>query len=186
MTNFFIICIDFLSFFFMNYKLYQQCPSASLLKQFIAMIYDSFLIASILFIGTAILLPFNGGEAVSGIYYSFYLLLLIFIFYSWFWNKSGQTLGMKVWKIRIINDYGINPSWAVCFLRLTFASLPPMIFLSLNRYFHFTDNHQIEAYLFVLFFLLGYLWRLFSANTWHDLLSNTKIIDISKLPVEKK
>jgi len=146
----------------MNHKLLQDCPSASLLKQIIAMTYDSFLIVSILFIATAILLPFNQGESVGGIFYSIYLLLLVFIFYSWFWNKSGQTLGMKVWKIKIINDYGVSPSWPVSFLRLTFALIS------------------------IACLGLGYWWRLFAPYTWHDRFSNTRIIDISKLPAETK
>ncbi len=141
----------------MNTKNLLQCPPAGLLKQLLAMLYDSFLIAAILFIGTAILLPFTHGEAIHSFSYSLYLLMLIFIFYSWFWSKSGQTLGMKVWKIRIINDYGFNPSWTESFLRLAFA------FFSMAC------------------FGLGYLWRLFKPYTWHDRLSHTKIIDVKCL-----
>lgn len=141
----------------MNPKILLNAPSASLLKQLIAMLYDSLLIASVLFIATAILLPFNQGEVIYGPAYSLYLLLIIFIFYGWFWNKSGQTLGMKVWKIKIINDYGLNPSWSVSFLRFIFSLLSFSCFG------------------------LGYLWRLFKPFTWHDHLSQTRIIDISKL-----
>lgn len=146
----------------MNPKILLQCPPASLFKQLLAMLYDSFLILAILFIATAILLPFNHGEAVGGIFYTLYLLMMIFIFYSWFWNKAGQTLGMKVWKIRIINDYGFNPSWAESFLRLVFAMLS------------------------IACLGLGYWWRLFTPWTWHDRLSNTRIIDVSKLTPAKK
>lgn len=141
----------------MNHKLLQQCPSASLLKQLVAMLYDSLLIIALLFIATAILLPLNKGEAIGGPLYSLYLLLIIFIFYSWFWNKSGQTLGMKVWKIRIIDDDGFNPSWPISFLRLMFALLS------------------------IGCIGLGYLWRLFTPYTWHDKLSQTRIIDVSKI-----
>lgn len=143
----------------MNHKILQQCPSASLLKQLISMVYDSLLIASVLFLATAILLPFNQGEAIGGPIYTFYLLIIVFIFYSWFWNKAGQTLGMKVWKIRIINEYGDKPSWPISFLRLFFS------LLSLGC------------------FGLGYWWRLFTPYTWHDRLSQTRIIDVSGLPV---
>ena len=61
---------------------------------------------------------------------------------------------MKVWKIRLINDYGYNPSWPTCFLRLTFALLS------------------------FAFFGLGYLWRLFKPYTWHDRLSQTRVVDV--------
>ena len=122
------------------------------------MFYDSLLIIAILFAATAILLPFNQGEAITGPFFSLYLLLIVFIFYSWFWNKAGQTLGMKVWKIRIINEYGFNPSWPVSFLRLGFAILS------------------------MACFGLGYWWRLFTPYTWHDRLSQTRIVDTSSLP----
>ncbi len=84
----------------------------------------------------------------------------IFFFYSGFWHKAGQTLGMKVWKIQVINEYGYNPSWQISFLRLTFAILS------------------------LACFGLGYFWRLFTPYTWHDRLSQTRVVDISKAPVE--
>ncbi len=143
----------------MHDKKYLQCPPAGLFKQLVAMLYDSLLIAALLFLATAILLPFNHGEAIEGPVFSFYLLMVIFIFYAWFWNKAGQTLGMKVWKIRIINDYGRNPSWATSFLRLALA-------------------------LFSIACLgLGYWWRLFAPYTWHDRLSHTQIIDVSSVQI---
>ena len=134
-------------------------PSASLIKQLAAMLYDSFLILAILFVATVIALLFNKGEAIeSSPVFTLYLVLVIFLFYSWFWSKCGQTLGMRVWKIQIINDYGRNPTWQVCILRLVFAVFS-MACLG-----------------------LGYWWRLFRPYTWHDRLSQTRIIDISGAP----
>lgn len=134
-------------------------PSASLIKRLAAMLYDSFLILAILFVATVIALLFNKGEAIeSSPVFTLYLVLVIFLFYSWFWSKCGQTLGMRVWKIQIINDYGRNPSWQVCILRLVFAILS------------------------MACFGLGYWWRLFRPYTWHDKLSQTRIIDISGAP----
>lgn len=142
---------------------YDVCPSASLIKQLLAMVYDSLLIIAILFVTTAILLTFNDGEAiVSNPFFSGFLVLIIFIFYSWFWNKSGQTLGMRAWKIRIVSELGGNPGWAVSFLRLTFAILS-LVCLG-----------------------LGYWWRLFRPYTWHDRLSLTRIIDVSALPRDQQ
>jgi len=134
-------------------------PSASLIKRLAAMLYDSFLILAILFVATIIALLFNKGEAIeSSPIFTLYLVLVIFLFYSWFWSKCGQTLGMRVWKIQIINDYGRNPAWQVCILRLVFAVFS-MACLG-----------------------LGYWWRLFKPYTWHDKLSQTRIIDISGTP----
>jgi len=145
----------------MSGNLHSNCPPASLIKQIAAMIYDSLLIIAILFISTAIALIFNDGNAIeSSPIFSLYLILIVFIFYSWFWKKSGQTLGMRVWKIRIISELGGNPSWAICFLRLTFALLS------------------------ITCLGMGYWWRLFKPYTWHDKLSQTSIINVSELPKE--
>ncbi len=133
-------------------------PSASLIKQLAAMLYDSLLIIAILFVATLIALIINKGEAIeSSPFFSLYLVLVIFLFYSWFWSKCGQTLGMRVWKIQIINDHGRNPAWPVSILRLVFAIFS------------------------IACFGLGYWWRLFKPYTWHDKLSQTRIVDLSQI-----
>lgn len=143
---------------------YRNCPPASLIKQLAAMLYDSLLIFAVLFFAAAIALIFNRGEAIeSSPGFTLYLLLSLFTFYAWFWHKSGQTLGMRVWKIRIVSEFGGNPSWGTSYLRLMFALLS------------------------LACFGLGYLWRLFKPYTWHDRLSQTSIIDVSSLtPTGKK
>jgi len=147
----------------MSSTLYQNCPPASLIKQLAAMLYDSLLIFAILFVATAILLIFNQGEAIeSNPSFNLLLVFILFTFYAWFWQKSGQTLGMRVWKIRIVSDLGGNPGWGTSFLRLGFAVVS------------------------MLCFGLGYLWRLFRPYTWHDRLSQTRIIDVSSLDISEQ
>jgi uncharacterized RDD family membrane protein YckC len=166
-------------------SLHSNCPPASLIKQLAAMVYDSLLIIAILFISTAIALIFNDGNAIeSSPVFSFYLLLIIFIFYSWFWSKSGQTLGMRVWKIRIISEFGGNPSWSICFLRLFSAIIFPMAFWGINYIFSLFEDNNIIMSITLIVFLLGYLWRLFKPYTWHDKMSQTSIINVSALAKE--
>ena len=142
---------------------YHDCPPASLLKQFAAMVYDSLLIFALLFMATSILLIFSQGEAIeSNPSFNLYLVFIVFVFYAWFWNKSGQTLGMRVWKIRIISELGGNPGWGTSFLRLSFAVVS------------------------LLCLGLGYFWRLFRPYTWHDKLSQTRIIDVSSLQANER
>ncbi len=128
---------------------------ASLIKQLAAMLYDSMLIFALLFSVSTLAIISNQGEAIeSNPWFTFCLILTLFTFYAWFWNKSGQTLGMQVWKIRIVSESGSNPDWSVCYLRL------------------------ISALLSILCFGLGYWWRLFRPYTWHDRLSKTRIINV--------
>ena len=143
----------------MTYKAYRDAPSASLIKQLAAMLYDSLLIFAVLFFATALALLFNRGEAIeANPLFNLYLLFTVFTFYAWFWRKSGQTLGMRVWKIKIVSEFGGNPGWGIAYLRLAFALLS------------------------IACFGMGYWWRLFKPYTWHDRLSQTRIIDISRLP----
>ena len=114
-------------------------------------------------VASALALLFNQGEAIEpNPWFSLYLLLTLFTFYAWFWNKSGQTLGMRVWKIRIVSESGGNPDWATCYLRL------------------------VSALLSLLCLGLGYWWRLFKPYTWHDRLSKTSIIDVSTVSPAKQ
>jgi len=134
------------------------CPPATLIKQLAAMLYDSLLIFAVLFLASAIALIFNHGEAITASpLFKLYLLFVVFSFFAWFWNKPGQTLGMRGWKSRITDEAGNNPGWRSCYLRLCFALLS---WSCLG---------------------LGYLWRLFKPFTWHDRLSHTRVIDESAL-----
>ena len=147
----------------MTTDFYHDCPPASLLKQFAAMLYDSLLIFAVLFFATAIALVLNRGEAIeSSPLFSLYLLFILFSFYAWFWHRSGQTLGMRAWKIRIVSESGGNPGWGSSYLRLAFALVS------------------------ILCLGLGYFWRLFKPYTWHDKLSQTSIIDVSRLDRSQK
>jgi len=117
------------------------------------MVYDSMLIFAVLFFASAIAIAFHHGEAiVSNLLFKFYLLFVLFTYYAYFWHKSGQTLGMRAWKIRIETEQGGNPGWGTCYLRLVFA------LLSLSC------------------LGLGYLWRLIKPYTWHDRLSHTRVV----------
>lgn len=147
----------------MTTSLYNSCPPASLIRQFAAMLYDSLLIMALLFVVVGFSIAVNKGEAIENrpvIYLSLFLVVLVF--YGWFWSKSGQTLGMRVWKIRIVSEFGGNPNWSISFLRILFAIFS------------------------IACFGMGYWWRLFKPYTWHDKFSQTSIIDISSLPVEER
>ena len=137
-------------------------PSASLFKQLAAMLYDSLLIFAILFVAVGITIPFNQGVVIEPSLVYIFFVIVVFVFYGWFWNKSGQTLGMRAWNIQIVSEFGGYPSWPTSFLRLVFAMFS------------------------IACIGMGYWWRIFKPYTWHDRFSQTKVIDISKIAADKK
>ncbi len=79
-------------------------------------------------------------------------LIVPFLYFGYFWTTSGQTPGMSVWKIKIINQLGMNITWMQAFIR----------FLSAG-------------------FGLGLLWIVFDKNNLalHDHLSRSRPIQVA-------
>lgn len=117
--------------------------------------YDGLLLLALLFLATAILLPFNSGEAFSSSQYFFpiYLLTISFLFFGWFWTHGGQTLGMRAWKIKVMTLDKKPVTWGVAFKRFCLAIFS---WACLG---------------------LGFLWKWVDKKnyTWHDRWSNTSL-----------
>jgi uncharacterized RDD family membrane protein YckC len=126
------------------------------LRRLAAQIYDLLLLIALLFIATALLLPFTSGEAVISEYaliYRIYLIVISFLFYGWFWTHGGQTLGLRAWKIKVLTLDQKSINWTQSLVRFTTA------ILSLG------------------FCGLGFLWIMIDKNKrgWHDHLSKTAV-----------
>ncbi|MEJ2213819.1 MAG: RDD family protein [Gammaproteobacteria bacterium] len=50
--------------------------------------------------------------------YQLYLFAVAALFFIWFWSNGGQTLGMKVWKLRLVNSNNQPLSYRQASLRL--------------------------------------------------------------------
>lgn len=125
----------------------------SFLRVLVAIIYDFLLLIALLFLATAILLPFNGGKAFTNqpIFYPLYLLTVSFCFYGWFWTHGGQTLGLRAWKIKVLTDNYEVITWRQAFVRFI-VSLFSWGFLGLGFLWIFVDKKQ---------------------RSWHDMASKT-------------
>lgn len=96
---------------------------ASLLVRVAAMIYESLLVIAVLFVASFIVLPFVG-ELHSGWQrhlFQAYLAGVLFAYFSTFWLRSGQTLAMKTWRIRLCDHSGGRVSFRQAALRFVVA-----------------------------------------------------------------
>lgn len=109
----------------MNNKL--KAPAATIFRRFAALVYDTFIIISLLILATSIALLLNKGESFLAVQYYFlsYLLLVVGLFTCWFWRRSGQTLGMLSWKVKLVQSDHSKLTWKKAWLRyaLAFPSL---------------------------------------------------------------
>ena len=77
---------------------------AGVVRRFLAMLYDGFLVTAVFMVGSFAFLILSDGEAVEGplrIAYQAYLALLGLGFYAFFWLRGGQTLGLQAWQLRV-------------------------------------------------------------------------------------
>ena len=129
----------------------------SFLCRLAIVVYDFLLLIALLFLATALLLPFNAGVAFTHkqIFYPIYLLIVSFVFYGWFWTHGGQTLGLRAWKAKVLTVDQQPINWVQALVRFVTA---------------FASGG------------LGLLWILVDKHrrSWHDCLSKTAVFFDSK------
>lgn len=132
---------------------------ASLGKRLLAMTYDLMLVLAIWMGCGFVAVGLNNGEAVEGPLFKTSLFCITFLFFGFFWTRSGQTLGMQAWRIRVQTLDGYRLSWSRSLARfmLSIVSWIPLG--------------------------LGYIWILFSDErlAWHDKLTETCVVQLPKI-----
>lgn len=128
----------------------------SLMRRFGAMLYDFFLLLTAIFVASFVIVIPTGIKPEDPYFFLFqvYIFFIAYLFFAWFWTRGGQTLGMRTWKIKVVNEDGSLVTWRTALLRFAMA-----IFSWLA-------------------FGLGFLWSLWDKQhrTWHDIISKTHLI----------
>jgi uncharacterized RDD family membrane protein YckC len=97
---------------------------AGLWRRLAALFYDLLLVIALAFAATFALLPLTHGEAILastqgalGLLYRALLLLVAFGYFGGSWTRSGQTLGMKAWRIELRTAAGDRLLWPAAVAR---------------------------------------------------------------------
>lgn len=136
-----------------NYK----NDSPSLLKYLAVIIYDLFLLFGLTLFITVIMSFLNNGTPPdpSNFLYRLILLSSIVFFYHYSWKKTGQTLGMKSWKVKLVSANNKPISLSQSILRISLG-LANIIFLGIGYFYKYCNKSKL---------------------TLMDLLSNTRLIN---------
>ena len=88
-------------------------PRPGLLRRLAALLYDALLLFAVLFAATVPVLILTGGEAVGANEpaYTAWLLAVSYVYFGWCWTGSGQTLGMRAWRMRVRTRDGARLGW---------------------------------------------------------------------------
>ena len=127
-----------------------------LLRRFAAMLYDGLLLTALLFVATAIItLPLGNPSGLMLLAFQFFIFEIIpLIFFTGFWVRGGQTLGMRAWRLKLERFDGRDIGWSDALKR------------------------HLAALFSILVFGLGFFWILVDPQklAWHDRLSKTRLI----------
>lgn len=131
---------------------------ATLLRRLGAIGYDFMVVIAISFAVTACWLFFSGQETAEGAGFKSALLITVFCFFALFWTRTGQTIGMMAWRIRIQSKEGYSINLMQALIRFFVACFSAACFGA------------------------GYFWMLFDDEklTWQDRLSNSEVVYLPK------
>ncbi|MGB8338965.1 MAG: RDD family protein [Burkholderiales bacterium] len=96
-----------------------------LFRRLACMIYDALLLIAVLFIAVftfSTLLSFKGKGPLLPLF-QIYVVIVIAAYFFYFWRKSGQTLAMKTWRIKLVSANGSRIGYKQSALRLLAASI---------------------------------------------------------------
>ena len=85
-------------------RMMQKTPYVSPFLRIISSIYDTFLLLGVWFAVGSVAFLLNGFQPLHPALGSILVFLSGWVFFAFFWMKSGQTLGMQVWRIKIVSS----------------------------------------------------------------------------------
>ena len=136
---------------------------AALWQRLSALLYDLFPLLALWLLVAGLSYWIRGAKPVApgslAAWAEFALLWLVTALYAVVsWRFGGQTVGMRAWRLRVVDEHGQRPTWPALCVR-------------------FAAAHGSWALLG-----LGWLWPLWEpqGRTLHDLISRTRMVRLPK------
>jgi uncharacterized RDD family membrane protein YckC len=130
------------------------------LRRLMASIYDWLLvIAVMMLLSVPVVALLDDAIQPGNNLYRSGLLVTAIVFFTAFWTYGGQTLGMKAWRLKLIQANGCPVSYRMALLRFVYACIS-----------------ALPAG-------LGFFWMLWDRDqlSWHDRWTGTTIVLLPKV-----
>lgn len=100
---------------------------AFLAWRILALMYDAVIAMALLMLSSGVMLLLNQGQAIEPgsalAYFEFFIFWFVLGLYAvCSWRYGGQTLGMRPWRLFVLDAQGTNASWRQLILRYVLAS----------------------------------------------------------------
>ncbi len=141
-----------------NADLHNAVP-AGLLRRLLAGLYDWLLVLALMMVVSVPVVALLDDAIPSGnAFYQGAMVTVAGVFFVYFWARGGQTLGMRAWRLRLVNAAGTAPTTTEALWRFCCAWIA---FLPLGA---------------------GFWWSLVDRDklTWHDRWSQTRLLVLPK------
>lgn len=146
---------------------------AGLFRRLAALTYDLLLVVALAFIVTFAMLPLSRGEAILAetqgpLAHAYHALLaiVVFAYFGWSWTRSGQTLGMRAWRIRLETRDGARVAWPGALVRFLLGA--GLAMLALPGAWHLVHPASalgtLGAAALIAPLLLNYAWMFVDAG----------------------
>lgn len=160
-----------------------------------ALVYDGLLIlALIIVVGTILIVLGTSSQSIAqgqagklSENYRYFVLLPSFIavtwlFYGLFWRRTGQTLGMQTWRLKVIQPNGALLDWPLTVIRCLSASIVPLVCGLMGYLVHGTPVALVIS--LSIGFLFNYWFALFNRRrlALHDVMSGTLVVRLPPAP----
>ena len=153
---------------------FTSLPEAGPVRRVLALLYDTLVVTAITLsyvlivaIVAKIITSPKTDEIIEVYQYFWFpigMVVVNLLFFVYSWRKAGQTMGMRSWRLKLINLQGQAPSIQQCLLRCLLASVS------------------------IIFVGLGYWWCWFDkeGRSAHDRLTQTRVVLLPKLKEKNK
>lgn len=98
--------------------------SPSIRRRLASVLYESFLLLGVLsvaFVLPYLLIGMIWRIAIPGPLLWLHVFIVLLAYFGWLWKRSGQTLAMQTWKIRLVSADGGPLTTRQVFLRYSLA-----------------------------------------------------------------
>jgi uncharacterized RDD family membrane protein YckC len=160
---------------------------AGLLRRLAALFYDLLLVIALALVATFAMLPLTHGEAIlastqgalAHAYHAVWLLA-VFAYFGWCWTRSGQTLGMRAWRIALRDTGERRLGWPGAIVRFLLGAGISFLAVLGTWYLWLSEGwlQSAGAAALLMPLVLNFAWIPFDSfgRTLQDLVSGARVV----------